>query len=102
MAWSVKDNASRNEPCADSAICQIASWSAVICSFSRIAPRCLVISSTAKGRRVNCKHREITVIGNFCGSVVANKNLTCSGGSSSVFNNALKECVESICTSSIR
>ena len=41
------------------------------------------------------------VAGNFCGSVVASINFTCSGGSSSVFNSALKAPVESICTSSM-
>ena len=42
------------------------------------------------------------VIGNFFGSVVANKNLICFGGSSSVFKRALKLLLESICTSSMR
>ena len=36
------------------------------------------------------------VAGNFCGSVVAKINFTCSGGSSNVFNNALKAPVDSI------
>jgi hypothetical protein len=35
-------------------------------------------------------HRDKTVIGSFSGSVVQKMNFTCSGGSSSVFNNALK------------
>src|SRR5690606_35768984 len=43
-----------------------------------------------------------TVTGSFCGSVVANKNLTCSGGSSRVFNSALKLLLVSMCTSSIK
>ena len=45
--------------------------------------------------------RERTVIGILFGSVVAKKNLTCSGGSSSVFNRALKAPVESMWTSSM-
>ena len=35
-------------------------------------------------------------MGSFFGSVVANKNLMCPGGSSSVFSNALKLLLESI------
>ena len=45
--------------------------------------------------------RERTVIGILFGSVVAKKNLTCSGGSSSVFSRALKAPVESMWTSSM-
>ena len=47
------------------------------------------------------RQRERTVIGTFSISVVANRNLTCSGGSSSVFNRPLKACLESMCTSSM-
>jgi hypothetical protein len=59
---------------------------------------------SVEGRRfrLNCRQRESTVTGNFCGSVVASRNFTCGGGSSSVFSNALKECAESMCTSSMR
>ena len=43
-----------------------------------------------------------TIVGStLWASVVAKKNFTCSGGSSKVFNKALKAAVESICTSSI-
>ena len=49
----------------------------------------------------NLWHLDKIVAGNFWGSVVANINLTCSGGSSNVFNNALKAPVDNICTSSI-
>jgi len=42
------------------------------------------------------------VTGSFCGSVVASRNFTCGGGSSSVFSNALKEWFDSMCTSSMR
>ena len=41
------------------------------------------------------------VAGIFCGSVVARMNLTCSGGSSSVFSIELNACRESMCTSSM-
>ncbi len=51
--------------------------------------------------RLNCKQRDSTVTGIFCGSVVARMNLTCSGGSSSVFSIALKAWLVSMCTSSI-
>ena len=51
--------------------------------------------------RLNCKHLDKTVTGTFCGSVVANINLTCSGGSSNVLSIALNALFESMCTSSI-
>jgi len=41
-------------------------------------------------------------MGSFWGSVVASRNLACSGGSSSVFRRALKLWFDSMCTSSIR
>ena len=44
----------------------------------------------------NLWHLERIVVGNFCGSVVAKINFTCAGGSSSVFNNALKAPVDNI------
>ena len=42
------------------------------------------------GRRLNCKQRDNTVTGTFCGSVVASTNFRYAGGSSNVFNIALK------------
>ena len=53
------------------------------------------------GRRLNCRQRDSTVTGTFCGSVVASTNLRYSGGSSRVFNMALKAVLVSMCTSSI-
>ena len=49
--------------------------------------------STAPDRRfrLNCRQRDSTVTGSFCGSVVASRNFTCGGGSSSVLSSALKE-----------
>ena len=41
------------------------------------------------------------VAGILCGSVVAKIKITCDGGSSNVFNKALKAAVLSICASSI-
>ena len=58
--------------------------------------------STLIGFKWNCKQRDNMVTGNFCGSVVARRNFTYSGGSSKVLSKALKLCLESICTSSIR
>ncbi len=51
--------------------------------------------------RLNCRQRDSTVTGIFCGSVVARMNLTCSGGSSSVLSMALNACPVSMWTSSI-
>ena len=51
--------------------------------------------------RLNCRQRDSTVTGIFCGSVVARMNLTCAGGSSSVFSIALNAWLVSMCTSSI-
>ena len=52
--------------------------------------------------RLNCRHLDKTVMGSFCGSVVANKNLTCGGGSSRVLSKAAKLDFDNMCTSSIR
>ena len=41
------------------------------------------------------------VAGTLCGSVVHRMNFTCEGGSSMVFNSALKAGVVSMCTSSM-
>ena len=55
----------------------------------------------AIGRRLNCRQRLSTVGSIFSRSVVANTNLRYSGGSSSVFSNALKASLVSWCASSI-
>ena len=49
----------------------------------------------------NLWHLESIVVSNFCGSVVASINFTCSGGSSRVLSSALNAPVESMWTSSI-
>ena len=64
--------------------------------------KCCTMCSRLMFLRLNCRQRDKTVIGNFCGSVVAKRNLTCAGGSSRVLSRALKLLVESMCTSSIR
>jgi hypothetical protein len=43
-------------------------------SAARMVPRCSTIVSGAIGRRLNCRQRERTVGGTFCGSVVARTN----------------------------
>jgi len=42
--------------------------------------------------RLNCRQRDKTVAGSFCGSVVASRNMACGGGSSKVFS----KCVEAV------
>ena len=49
----------------------------------------------------NLWHLDKIVAGSFWGSVVANINLTCAGGSSNVFNKALNAPVDNMWTSSI-
>ena len=71
-------------------------------SAARICDRRAAISAAGSRFRLNCRQRDSTVTGSFCGSVVASRNFTCGGGSSSVFRSALKECADSMCTSSIR
>ena len=60
------------------------------------------MSSAGSRLRLNFRQRDSTVMGSFCGSVVASRNFTWGGGSSSVFSNALKLFSENMCTSSIR
>ena len=60
-----------------------------------------MISGTVSRWKSNRWQREMMVAGSFWGSVVANMNTTCSGGSSSVFNSALKAEPESMWTSSM-
>ena len=77
-------------------VAQITPWNAPLftCCW-QVAP------AICAGNAVMIKPSELTpltsvVIGILCGSVVAKMNLACSGGSSRVFNNALKALVESI------
>ena len=102
MAWSRSDNASRIEPRADFAISARPSASDGMPSASRIVVSRSAMMAGGSGFRLNCRQRDSTVTGIFCGSVVASTNLTCSGGSSSVFNIELNAGFESMCTSSIR
>jgi hypothetical protein len=52
-------------------------------------------------RKSNRWQRDSTVTGNLSTSVVANRNFTCAGGSSSVLSKALNALRESMCTSSM-
>ncbi len=101
MAWSVSDSASRIEPCAARASRRSAPGSASIDSAPSTRARCCCTTGGAIGRRLNCRQRDNTVGGTFCGSVVASTNFRYSGGSSSVFNIALNAWFDSMCTSSI-
>ncbi len=101
IAWSNKLSASRILPCAARAIKLTAADSKAICSCSSTYCKCAVINAGGSCFRLNCRQRDNTVTGIFCGSVVARMNFTCPGGSSSVFNIALKADLDSICTSSM-
>jgi len=83
------------------AIRRSASGSAGTVSVCSTRVRCSRTVSGAMGLRLNCRQRESTVTGTFCGSVVASTNLRYSGGSSSVFSIALNAWPVSMCTSSI-
>ncbi|MCY1300695.1 hypothetical protein D9M70_502720 [compost metagenome] len=102
MAWSVRLMASRMEPSAARPSSQSASASKGTFSAPSTWVRCSTTRSGGMFFRENCRQRERMVTGSFCGSVVASRNFTCGGGSSRVLSSALNECVESMCTSSIR
>ena len=70
-------------------------------SLSTISPSVAAICSGVIPAKSNLWQRDRTVIGILFGSVVAKKNLRCSGGSSRVFNSALNAPVESMWTSSM-
>ena len=61
------------------------------------------VTTTPSGMRLKSKRctRERMVSGIFWDSVVAKMNTTWAGGSSRVFNKALKAPIESMCTSSM-
>ncbi len=60
-----------------------------------------MMESVGTGAKSKRWHRDRTVIGIFSGLVVQKMNLTCSGGSSKVFNRALNASFVSMWTSSI-
>ena len=101
IAWSRIDSPSRAEPSAALAI--IASASASTSTPSAFATSAKWATSFSAGIRLRSKRwqRDSTVTGTLSTSVVANRNFTCSGGSSRVFSNALNACFESMWTSSM-
>ena len=101
IAWSSIDNPSRTEPSAARAICSTAAGSIATPSLSETRAKCADSSAILTRRRSNRWQRDSTVIGTLRSSVVAKTNLTCGGGSSSVFSNALNACRLSMWTSSM-
>ena len=89
-------------PAAARAMAPSAAASALMFSAANTLANCASITSGSMFFKLNCKQRDKTVTGIFFASVVASRNFTCSGGSSSVFNKALKLWPVSMCTSSIR
>ena len=95
------DNASLIAPSDKVAtICNASFVISILLSLQTIS-NLLIISPLDIFLKSNLWHLDKIVAGNFCGSVVANINFTCSGGSSNVFNKALNAPVDNICTSSI-
>ena len=76
------------------------SWISAPSAFAILRIRAIITSGSIR-RRSKRWQRERTVTGTLRISVVAKMNFTWAGGSSSVFNRALKALVESICTSSM-
>ena len=101
MAWSKRLKASLTLPSLDLTIKFKEPSSINTFSFAAILLRCLDNSIFDTLLKSNFLLFYNTVTGIFLISVVQNINFACSGGSSSVFNKALKAAVDSICTSSI-
>ena len=98
--WSSNEMASRIEPVAWRATSVSASGCTWMPSPSARVFKVETISLTGMRRNSWRWQRESTVAGILCTSVVARIKMACEGGSSSVFSNALKAAVESMCTSS--
>ena len=100
-SWSSIDWASRIPPSAPLAMAQAAdSWSWMP-SSREMWSRCPAMVSEGIGRRSKRWQRERMVGRILFASVVAKMNFTCSGGSSRVFNSALKAALVSMWTSSM-
>ena len=67
----------------------------------RHAAKCAASLSAGMRRRSKRWQRDRTVTGTLSTSVVANRNFTCAGGSSSVFSSALNAFFDSMWTSSM-
>ncbi len=101
IAWSSSDSESRAEPSAARAMIASASGSTSTPSWAQILPRCGTSSEASMRRRSKRWQRDRIVTGTLRISVVANTNLACGGGSSSVFRKALNAFSESMWTSSM-
>jgi len=67
-------------------------------SFSRISRMRSLICAIGNRFKLNCKHRDNTVTGNFCGSVVRG-GTSHAAGVLERLQKRVEECVESMCTS---
>ena len=101
IAWSKSVKVSLKLPCPDRARISKLSVSKSIPSSFKIWDKWWITSLFEILLNLKCWVLERIVAGNFKASVVAKINFTNPGGSSSVFNKALKAAVVNICTSSI-
>ena len=101
IAWSSMESPSRTEPSAARASKVSASGEISTFSAAAILPKCSISVSCGTRLRSNRWQRLSTVTGTLRISVVANRNFTCGGGSSSVLRRALNAFSDSMCTSSM-
>ncbi len=101
IAWSSSDSPSRAEPSAARAISRMAAGATATPSSAATRSKWRISVSESMRRRSKRWQRDSTVTGSLRISVVANTNFTCSGGSSSVFSNALNALRDSMWTSSM-
>ena len=100
-SWSREESASRMPPSAPRAIARSASSSASMPSFSQTCLSLDTMSFVCMRLKSKRWQREMIVGRTLSPSVVANTNLTYSGGSSSVFKSAFHAWFESMWHSSI-
>ena len=101
MHLSATESVSRTLPSPSRAMWAIASFSALTPSFANMSVTRARSLSSGTSRKSKRMHLDSMVAGSLCTSVVHSTNMTCSGGSSSVFNRALNADTDSICTSSM-
>ena len=94
------ESISRSLPAPARAMAETASSSYSFPMPSRMRFKCVSRSSSGMSLKSSRIQRERMVAGILCGSVVARMKMAWAGGSSSVFNSALKALSVSICTSS--
>ena len=97
---SSADNVSRAEP--PPCVSTYAIASSLTFKLASLMTQRTCSSRSCNGNKWNCKCcvRERMVSLTFCGSVVANTNTTCGGGSSRVFRSAASAAFDNMCTSS--